>query len=95
MEGRHSDSDTGSISSGQSDFSDSCSYRFLKYEFVAGYQIKSKLLYTIDEKQFYYFNKSNKSGDAYLCIEKKCNSRLNMRKDEMCIQQEKYSAHIG
>lgn len=87
------DSDSLSATSNISDFSDSCTYRFLSYEFVPGYQINSNLLFTVDEKQFYYFNKANKNADAYLCIEKKCNNRVHLRRDKMCIQQEKYAVH--
>lgn len=86
-------SECSSVSSCASDFSDTCSHRFLKYEFVVGSRKSSNLLYTTDENQFYRFNKHNKSGDVYLCAEKNCNSRVHIRKDKLCIQQVKYMHH--
>lgn len=66
-------------------------YRFLSYERITGYRRNSNLLYTIDEKQFYVYNSTNSNGDAFKCRE--CNSRVHVRADKMCIQQEKYFVH--
>lgn len=86
-------SETSSVSSVVSEISENSSYRFLRYEFVTGHRITSKLLYTCDEKQFYRFNSKNKSGDAYLCAEKLCKCRVLLRNDKLCIQPEKYCKH--
>lgn len=96
MANRTSDSDAcslSSVSSGLSNFGENCNYRFLTYEIGPGYQINSELLFTKEEKQFYYFTKKNKNDDAYRCVEKNCNCRVNARLDKMCIQKVKYSTH--
>lgn len=86
-------SDTGSVVSNLSDISATHSYRFLRYELLPGERINSELLYTNDEKHFYRYNSTVKSGDAYLCSEPKCNKRVHLRKDRLCIQYEKYYVH--
>lgn len=92
-----SDSDAcslSSVSSGLCNFGGNCNYRFLSYEIVPGYQINSNLLFTKDEKQFYYFSKENKYDDGYKCIEDNCPGRTNVRRDDkMCTQKVKYSTH--
>lgn len=74
-----------------SESNNSLAYRFLSYEFITGDRINSKLLFTTDEKHIYRFNAEGKCGNTYLC--KKCNSRVVVRKDKMCIQYEKYFRH--
>lgn len=86
-------SDCSSIVSNLSEISATASYRFLRYEILAGERINSKLLYTNDEKQFYRFNSAVKNGDAYLCAEPNCKKRVHLRKDKLCIQYEKYYIH--
>lgn len=68
-------SSEGSSVSNISEFSGSSEYRFLLYEIIPGARRKSKLLYTKEEKQFYYFNSTNSGGDAFLCAAKNCKSR--------------------
>lgn len=81
-------SECSSIASNISEFSEgSSSYTFLRYEFIQGLRIDSKLLYTKDEKQF------------YLSIEKTKTVMLiyaphpHIRIDKLCIQQNKYNSH--
>lgn len=71
-------------------------YRFLNYSIVPGYCANSKLLYSIDEKQFYMFNCVSKNGDSYLYIEhkkRKCKCRVFVRKDKLCIQKLEANKH--
>lgn len=94
LDSNDASSESSSVISGISEFNEKNStYRFSKYEFVVGSRINSKLLYTIDENQFYRFNKNNKNGAAYLCAEDSCKSRVHIRKENLCIQQEKYYEH--
>lgn len=86
-------SDTASVVSNLSEISATASYRFLRYELLPGERINSELLYTNDENQFYRYNSAVKNGDAYLCAEAKCNKRVHLRKDRLCIQYEKYFTH--
>lgn len=68
-------------------------YRSVIYEFIAGYRSGSKLLYAIDEQNLYSFNTISKIGQSYLCIEKGCNVRVYIVKDEKCIQQNRNCEH--
>lgn len=86
-------SDSSSVISTISEFNENISSRSLKYEFVVGCRKNSNLLYTHEENQFYRFNSKNKNGDAYLCAEKSCKSRVHMMQDKTCIQQLKYFKH--
>lgn len=67
------------------------SIRFMPYKIVTGWSLGSNLLYTINEKQFYRKNRSTKIGTAYLCVS--CKSRVHLRNDKICIQEEKYLVH--
>lgn len=82
--------DTSSSSSGDFNNNSDALCRFLRYKITPGKRRNSKLLYTIDEKQYYAFNSKNKSGDAYKCIE--CNNRVYL-KDEICTQKKRYFVH--
>lgn len=85
-------SDSSSVVSGGSDFSEpKGSFRFLEYKITAGKRRNSKLLFTLDEEQYYAFNSKNKNCDAYKCID--CDNRVHLRQDGMCIQKERYYVH--
>lgn len=86
-------SDSSSTTSNISEFSESAEYRFLTYEITAGERINSKLLFTNDEKQLYYWNRSYASGDAWVCAFKGCTNRVHVRPDKMCVQKERYFNH--
>lgn len=86
-------SDSSSTTSNISEFSESAAYRFLTYEIATGERYNSKLLYTIEEKQLYYWNRAYASGDAWVCAFKGCNNRVHIRPDKMCVQKERYYIH--
>lgn len=56
------------------------------YEFTPGQRANSQLLYTIDEKQFYRFNKNISIGSVYLCAEKNCKCRVKLNEGK-CFQE--------
>lgn len=84
-------SSISSISSVASDIAQN--YRFLEYKIVQGERITAKLLYTLEEKQFYRFNRETANFSAYLCPEYGCNCRVHIRKDGKCLQFDKYKGH--
>lgn len=53
--------------------------------------MNSKLIYTLDEQQYYRFNGKNKTGSAYKCVD--CNSRVHLRSDNKLIQKNRYYKH--
>lgn len=88
-------SDCSSVATTASTVSDitenNSSYRYMRFKICPGKRRNSKLLYTLDEQQYYSFNSKNKNCEAYKCVE--CNSRVHLRVDGICIQKNKYSEH--
>lgn len=85
-------SECSSIASTISDIIEiNASYRYMRYKICPGKRRNSKMLFTLDEEQYYSFNSKTKNYDAYKCVD--CNSRVHLRSDGICIQKNRYSEH--
>lgn len=89
MEAMNNETDAASSVSSIDEFENSI--RFMPYEIITGWRMNSELLYTKNENKLYRKNRPTKNGFAYLCVS--CNSRVHLRPDNVCIQQEKYLVH--
>lgn len=57
----------------------------LEFEIVPGQRKNSKLLYVLEEQQFYAINSKSKRSSTYLCYVKDCRSRVSVRNiDNKC-----------
>lgn len=51
-------------------------YTDLRYEFVSGKRVNSKMLHTVDERQMYRFRVSRKTFAQYDCYVAKCPAKV-------------------
>lgn len=63
----------------------------LNYTFTTGRRFNSKLIYTLEEKQLYRFNKNINIGSVYLCSSCKC--RVKLYENGNLFQEKRYSKH--
>lgn len=53
-------------------------YTNLRYEFVAGKRVDSKMLHTVDERQMYRFRVARKTFSQYDCYVAKCPAKVSI-----------------